>query len=167
MSGSAGFATPKSVSDACSISPRRSTSTFEGLTSRCTRPFACAASSAAAIWPTSATARAGLEPPLPPEQRTQILPLHEADGEKQVPARLPRLVNRQHVRMLDRRRQPRLPQEAHPIQLVLGQRRRQHLERHHPIQRALPRPVDDPHPTTADELLDLEAGEDDAGLEAP
>ena len=36
--------------------------------------------------------RPGLEPPLPPEQRPELLPLYEADGEKQVSARLPRLV---------------------------------------------------------------------------
>ena len=42
---------------------------FSGLTSRCTRPLSCAASSADAIWRMIATARAGVSGPY----RTNIL----------------------------------------------------------------------------------------------
>lgn len=63
---------PKSARYACSPRRRLSTSTFAGLTSRCTRPCSWALSSASAIWSTIFAARAGSSLPCEEIKRPEI-----------------------------------------------------------------------------------------------
>ena len=83
-----------------------SISTFEGLTSRWTRPFACAASSASATWRQIVERAARLERALRAEQRSQVGALDVAHREVEQAVDLARVVDRHDVRMLERRRAP-------------------------------------------------------------
>ena len=72
--------------------------------------------------------------PLPAQQPPHVTPRHEPHRDEQHPARLPGLIHRQDVRVIDRRRGPGLAQEPAAELLIGGQPRRQHLQRHHPAQ---------------------------------
>jgi hypothetical protein len=89
---------PKSATSAC---PPCS-STFSGLTSRCTTPRACAWSSASATSRASRTA-SPTGSALAREPRAQRLALDERHHVVQQPARAPRVEQRQDVRVLQRR----------------------------------------------------------------
>ena len=93
------------------------------------------------------------------EQRPQVAALHEAHGQIELPVVLSRLVDRDHVRMVERCRQPRFAQEATAEVLVLGELRRDQLERDRTLERQVGRPVDDAHAAAADQLFDPVAGE--------
>ena len=85
---------------------------FAGLTSRWTSPRACAASSAEAIWPTRPTARSGSSRPETLEEPGQVAPLHVAHRDVEHAVRLAGVVDRDDVRMLERRGDLRLAEEA-------------------------------------------------------
>jgi hypothetical protein len=59
-------------------------------------------------------------------------------------------MHRDDVRVIDRRRRPRLAQEPLPEPLIAGQRRRQDLQRHPPVQPLITRAEHHRHPTRAD-----------------
>src|SRR5262249_16949595 len=66
---------------------------------------------------------------------------------------LTRLVDRNHIRVIERRRQTRLPEEPGTKALVLGQLRRQQLQRHLAIQRQVVRPIHHAHTAPPEQRL--------------
>jgi hypothetical protein len=100
-----------------------------------------------------------LERPLLREQRPQIAALDEAHRDIQQPLRLARLVDRDHVRMVERSGEARLPQEPLPEPLVPRQIRGEQLQRHPPPQPRIDRPIDVGHPPAAEQRLDPVAGQ--------
>ena len=89
----------------------------------------------------------------------QVTALDVAHGQVQPVVTLPGLVDRDHVRVIERRRQPRLSQEATAEALVVGKLGGHQLQRHRPIQRHVVRPVNHTHPAAADHRLDPVAAE--------
>ena len=61
--------------------------------------------------------------------------------------------------MLERRRQPRLAQEALAEAHVLGEVRREQLQRDVAVEREIVGAIDDAHPAAAEQRLDPVAGE--------
>ncbi len=151
---------PKSVRYACLPAIR----TLCGLTSRCTSPASWAASSAAATCATIATASSGGSGPTALEDRRQVLTVDEAHREVERAALLTRLVDRDDVGVVQRSREPGLTPEARAEVQVLGERRRDHLERDGTLQAVLNRSVHHAHPAAADDTLDLVAAETRPGL---
>ena len=93
------------------------------------------------------------------EHAPQVVALDEAHRQVELPVVLPGLVDRDHVRMVERCGEPRLAQEAGAEALVLGQLRRDQLERDGTLERQVGRPVDDAHAAAADQRLHPVAGE--------
>ena len=65
----------------------------------------------------------------------QVAALDEAHRDVQLPVDLARVVDRDDVRMLERGRHPRLGQEALPERDVLGELRREQLQRDVAVER--------------------------------
>ena len=61
--------------------------------------------------------------------------------------------------MVDRGRQPGLAEEPLAERVVIGELGCDEFQRHRAIERKLGRPVDDTHPTAADDVFDSVAGE--------
>ena len=106
---------------------------FAGLTSRWTSPRACAASSASPIWVDDArdarkVHRAAVD------DLAQVRARHVAHGEVQDPVLLAAAVDRDDVRVLERRREPRLGLEAGDGRRVLGVLRGDDLQRDGPVE---------------------------------
>jgi hypothetical protein len=99
------------------------------------------------------------------QDRSQIASLDEPHRQVELAVVLARLVDRDHVRVVERCRQPRFAQEALPEALVLGQLRGDQLERDRPVQRYVGRAVHDTHPAAPDQLLNAVAGEDHAAAQ--
>ena len=70
----------------------------------------------------------GFEGRLAPEELCQIDPVHIPHRDVQGPLELPRVIHRDDVRMLDRRRRPRLPQNRLRHWSLCTQLGRQHLQ---------------------------------------
>jgi hypothetical protein len=102
-----------------------------------------------------------------PHERAHVVAVDEAHRDVRDAVPLSRGMHRNHVRMLDRRRRPRLPEEALADQPVLEQLGRDHLERDDPLELELAGPVDDAHPATADDRLDPITGDHSPGREEP
>ncbi len=68
--------------------------------------------------------------------------LDEAHGQVELAVVLAGLVDRDHVRVVERGGETRLAQEARPEALVLGELRGDQLQRHRPLQRQVGGPVD-------------------------
>ena len=81
-------------------------------------------------------------------------PLHQLHGEKVDPLGVLDRVNRDDVRVTQRRYRARLPPEALEPVGIVGHLRGKHLERHVPPQRGVRRPVDFPHGPGAQTLDD-------------
>ncbi len=96
----------------------------------------------------------GSERPVACEDRAQILALHVPRGQVEHTLGLSRRVDRQHMRVLDRRGELRLAQEPLPEALVSGQLGREQLQRHPAAEGRVARAVDDAHAATAHEALD-------------
>ena len=64
------------------------------------------------------------------QQRLQVNPIDVAHRDKQAPVGLARVVHRDHVWVVQARRQPRLPQQPLAEALVQREALRQHLQRH-------------------------------------
>ena len=97
--------------------------------------------------------------PLALEHAPQVAALDEAHRQVELPVTLTRLVDRDHVRMVQRSGEPRLLQEPVPKTLILGELRSDHLQRHRAPQRQVRRPIHDAHATAADQRLHPVAGE--------
>ncbi len=76
----------------------------------------------------------GRERALALENALQVAPLHVAHREVELPVAVAGLVDRDHVRMVERRREARLAQEATPEVVVLGELGGDQLERHWPFE---------------------------------
>ena len=132
---------------------------MEGLTSRWTRPFACAASRAFATWLQMASARAGSSAPSARRSALQVRSLDEAHREVEAAVDVARVVDRHDVRVLERHGELRLAREALAEALVERQLGRHQLQRDRPLQPQVVGAVDDAHPTAADQLVDPIADE--------
>jgi len=121
---------PKSVRYAC---PSRSRSTFAGFTSRWTSLWRCAVEGIRDRGQ-DLERPVGRESALALEQRLQVAPVHEAHGEIELTLELARIVDGDHVRVVERRRESRLAQKARPELLVLGELARDQLERHRAVE---------------------------------
>src|SRR5262249_13696261 len=113
---------------ACSRPRCWSRSTFDGFTSRWTSPRSCAASSASATCVAMASARSRASEPLAAQQLPQVGSVDDAHREVEPTVGLAGVVHRDHVRVVEAGREPRLPQQALPERLVLGEARREDLE---------------------------------------
>jgi hypothetical protein len=103
--------------------------------------------------------------PLARDQRAEVGPRHEAHRDVQQAVGLAGLVDRDDVRVVDQRGEPRLAREAlaeRGIGPVLG---RDQLECHRAPERHLRREVDGAHPALARDALDSVPGELDARLD--
>jgi hypothetical protein len=116
------------------------------LTSRCTSPAACAASSAD-------------EAALLAEQRVQVGPADVAHHQVQRAVVVAGRVDRDHVRVVDRRGHPPLALEALAELAVAGPVGRQQLQRDGPAEAQLGRAVDHAHAAAAGDRFDAAAGE--------
>ena len=158
------LASPKSQRYACSPPPAgREIRMFAGLTSRWTSPRACAASSADAIWPRRPTARSGSRRPRLSQEARKVASLDVAHREEEHAVRLAGGVDRDDVRMLERRGDLRLAEEAIAEPLVARKLRSEHLERDPPLERDLQRGVDGPHRAVPEHGFDAVAGDRSPG----
>ena len=89
----------------------------------------------------------------------QVTPLDVAHGYEEEIVSRPRLVDRDDVRMVDRRGQLRLAQEAVTKRFVSGQAGGQQLQRDLPLEPQILGQVDDAHAAEAQQRLDPIAGE--------
>ena len=89
----------------------------------------------------------------------EVTPLDVAHGDEEDVLGRPGLVDRDDVRMVDRRSQLRLAQEAVAERLVLGEARSEQLERDLPLEPQILGQVDDAHAAQAQQRLDPVAGE--------
>jgi hypothetical protein len=92
-------------------------------------------------------------------ERAQVVAGHVAHRDERDAVLLARVVDRDHVRVVDRRGDLRLAHETAPDRGVLHQRGRDDLQRDGPVERELHRPVDDAHPAPAGDRLDAMPGE--------
>jgi hypothetical protein len=134
------------------------TRTFDGLTSRWTRPRACAASRAAAICPAIATGLF-LRQGAAREQLLELGAVDVAHGDVQLAGDLAGVVDRDDVRVVDRGGEAGLAQEALAEALVLRELGGEDLQRDRPLEREVVGAEHDSHPAAADEGLQPVAGE--------
>ena len=102
-----------------------------------------------------ARCRAALPGPAAPE----IFPFDEAHGQVKHAVRLAGVVDRDHVGVVDRRRQPRLRQEALPEDLVLGDLGSDQLQRHLPAEMGVLGEIHDAHAAAPEQGLDAVTAE--------
>ena len=100
-------------------------------------------------------------------QRAQVVAGHEPHRDVRDPVVLAGRVHRDHVRVVDAGRGARLGQKARADVVVVEQLRRDHLQRHDPVEIELERAIDDAHPAPANERLDPVSGDHRAGSELP
>ena len=93
------------------------------------------------------------------QQGAEICALDVAHGDVEDAPRLPRVVDRDDVWMVDRRSQPRLAMEALAEALVLRQLRSKQLEGDLALEREILGEVDDAHAAPADDRVEAVAGE--------
>ena len=93
----------------------------------------------------------GRELALALEDRLQVAPLDVAHRQVELAVPLARLVDRDDVWVVERRREPRLLQKAGSEAFVLGQLGRDQLQSHWALERQIGRPVNDAHAAPADE----------------
>ena len=154
---------PKSVRYACSSSPV--SSTLPGLTSRWTSPRRWAASSAERDLGDDLHGALGLERPFAHDGGEQVGAVDEAHGDVELAVDLPRLVDRDHVRVVDRGGEHRLALEALAEPAVAREVVGDQLQRHGPGERDLGRAVDPAHAALAGDAVDLVAREDGSRYE--
>ena len=101
----------------------------------------------------------GAERALVADERAQVVAVDVAHRQVEDAVLLARRVDRDHVRVVDRRGGLGLAHEAQPEALVLGQRGRDDLQRDDAVEGRLMRPVDDPHAAPARDAVDAKARE--------
>ena len=101
----------------------------------------------------------GRERALAPDERPEVVAGHVAHRDVGDAALLARVVDRDDVGVVDRRRDLRLAQEAAPDRRVLHERGGDDLQRDLAVERELRRPVHDPHAAATRDRLDPVAGE--------
>src|SRR6266700_3024177 len=107
--------------------------------------------------------RRRLQRPLLSKQPLEIRALNEPHRDIELPRHLPRVVNRDDRRMIERSSQPRLAQEPLAKPDVLSQLGREQFQRDLAIERQIMRPIDDSHPTATEQYLDPVARQLSAG----
>ena len=100
----------------------------------------------------------GIEPPVP-EPLLQVSPFDVAHADKEEAVDRPSLVDRDDVRMVDRRGQLGLTEEAVAERVVLGEIDGQELQRDPPLEPQVLGEVDHAHAAQAEQRLDPVAGE--------
>ena len=100
------------------------------------------------------------ERPLPARAAPEVAPVDVAHRDEQAPVGLARLVDRDDVRVVEARREPRLPEEPLAELLVVGEARAQQLQGDGALEPRIERAVDLAHAATADEPLDRVAGDE-------
>jgi hypothetical protein len=95
-----------------------------------------------------------LQRPFLLQQRPQLAALGVAHDEVELAVDLPGVVDRNHVRMLQRSGELGLDQEAPAKARVCGERGRDQLDRDVALQAGVVCAVDHAHPTATDECLD-------------
>ena len=100
-----------------------------------------------------------LEHPLRPQERPEVRPVDVAHRDEQAAVDLTGLVDRDHVRMVERRREPRLAKQPLAEALVVGELGGEELERDRPVEAGVAGAVDLAHPTPAGQFLDEVPGE--------
>ena len=93
------------------------------------------------------------------EHLLQVGAVDEAHRDVQLAVDLAGVVNGDDIRVLERRRQPRLAQEALPERSIRSEVRGKQLQCDVAVEREIARAVDDPHPAAADDRLDPVPGE--------
>ena len=106
-----------------------------------------------------------LERALGAHERPQVRPVDVAHDDEQHALALARVIDRDHVRVLDRRRRLGLRDEARAEVGLLGERRGDDLQRDDAVEVEVPRAVHDAHPAASGEPLDAMVDEDVAWLE--
>ena len=114
-----------------------------------------------------ARARSGRECAVPPQERLEIRAVDIPHRDEEAAVGLAGLVDRDDVRVVEARREPRLAQQSLAEALVVGERFREELERDRPLEPNVARAVDVAHATAPDEGLDLVAGDDVAWRDSP
>ena len=150
-----------------SSAPRSASSRmFDGLTSRCTRPAACSASSAEAI---SATIRVDVlerQRPVLADAVVERLARHVVHGQEAGAVDVAGLDHVDQLRVVDLGGGARLAGEAAGRLVVAHEARLEHLQRHdRPV--LVDRAEDDPHPALAELLVDDVRAEGVARLQRP
>ena len=133
-----------------------------GFTSRWTSPAACAASSASPAWRTIAHGALGLEPPFAAQQLAQVDAVDVRHREVEHAAVLARGERPHDVRVVERRGELRLAQEALPEPLVVRELGREQLQRD-PLPVRVLGEVDGAHRAAREQLPDPEPSDDAAG----
>src|SRR3954463_72095 len=100
------------------------------------------------------------QPPGGAHERAQVAALDVAHRDVQGALVLARVVDRDDVRVVDRRRQARLADEALTESRVLGELRGDELEGDRTVEVELDGPVDDAHAAATGDAGDAVAGED-------
>ena len=100
-----------------------------------------------------------VERPLRVKERPQVCSLDVAHREVEATVDVACVVDRHHVRVLERHREFRLAREALAEALIQRQLGRHQLQRDCPFQPQVVGAVDDAHPTAADQLVDPVADE--------
>jgi hypothetical protein len=95
----------------------------------------------------------GRELPVPLEGGTQVGALHVPHRQVELALVLARLVDRNHVRVVERGRELRLTEEALPEVGVLHQLGCDQLQRHRPLERGVMREIDHAHTAAPEERL--------------
>ena len=127
--------------------------------SRWTSPRACAASSAPQTWARTSDAHLRLEGALALDHRAQVGALDVAHRDVELPLLLARLVERDHVRVLDLGGDLGLVLEPLAERRVGGQVGRDQLQRHLPVEPQLGSAVDDAHAAPAGDRLEPVPGD--------
>ncbi len=96
------------------------------------------------------------------DERAQVGPVHESHGDVEDAVSIAGCEHRNHVRMVERRRQSRLPHEAVAERQVVRQAARDHLEGNRSAQGDLHGAVHDAHAAAPHLVFDSEVAEDRA-----
>src|SRR5450755_2552623 len=91
--------------------------------------------------------------------------MHEVHHQEQQPIVLPRVMDPDHIWVVQRRGDPHLAPEPLPELIVVGQLRREHLQSVDPVERDVGRAVHNPHPAAADQLIDAVTANHKTALE--
>ncbi len=106
-----------------------------------------------------------VEPALPQQHPAEVLALRQPHREEEHPVGLARVVDRQDVRVFQGRGEPRLAQEPLPEVLVVGELRRQDLQRDPAPEVDVFRQIDDALAAAAQHRLDAVVAEERSGSE--
>jgi hypothetical protein len=103
---------------------------------------------------------------LAPHERAQVVARDVAHRDVGDAVLLAGVVDGDHVRVIDRRRDLRLAHEPRAHRRILQQAGRDHLQRDRPVERQLRRSVHDAHAAPTCDLFDSVSGKDVAGGES-